>query len=44
LTDYDDYKDKIILMANELFERITESKIMAKTMTLELKSRSFELI
>jgi len=31
-------------MAIELFERVDQSKIMAKTMTLEIKTATFEVI
>jgi hypothetical protein len=36
--------DKLSAMAIELFERVDQSKIMAKTMTLEIKTATFEVI
>ena len=30
-------------MANELFERLDESQLMAKTMTLDVKTTKFEV-
>ena len=41
--EYDEYFQKTKVMANELFERLNESQLMAKTMTIEIKTTKFDV-
>ena len=42
ISEWNDYLEKVGAMATELAERLDEQKIMAKTLTLELKTTKFE--
>ena len=43
ITEQKDYIDVLFAMVEELYERLTESRLMAKTMTLELKTVKFDV-
>lgn len=41
ISEYNEYREKVIAMAHELYERLWDSKLIARTITLEFKSTKF---
>lgn len=42
ITDFSDYYDKVLIMANELYERLNESQLVARTIILEFKTIKYD--
>jgi len=43
ICDYKSFVEIILVMATELSERISDQRLMAKTMTLEVKTVKFDV-
>ena len=44
VTSLEDHKDKVLILANEICGRMDETKIMAKAMSLEIKTSKYEIL
>lgn len=43
ITDFQDHWDKVVVIANELYERLTDSRLVAKTVVVEFKTMKFDV-
>lgn len=42
ISEFQEYYEKVLIMANELYERLHESELVARTIILEFKTVKFD--